>query len=155
MKVEVGDRISFTRRISEADVAAFVAISGDDYEAHTDAVAMAGSSYGQRIVHGALLVGLMSAAGTRLIRAVKARGDTTTPVSLGYDRLRFVAPVFFGDRITVSYVVTTVDAGRERSSAELVASNQAGVTVAVGVHVMKWLSPADDRPLPNAPNLSS
>jgi 3-hydroxybutyryl-CoA dehydratase len=143
MKVEVGERVGFTKRITEADVVAFVAISGDDYEAHTDEALMARSSYGQRLVHGALLVALMSAAGTKLIRAVKARGDDTTPVSLGYDRLRFVAPVFFGDLVTVTYVVTSVDRERARSSAELVASNETGVTVAIGEHVMKWLQPIE------------
>lgn len=32
--------------------------------------------------------------------------DTETPVSLGYDRIRFTAPVFLGDTITVTYTIT-------------------------------------------------
>lgn len=141
MKVVVGDSVSFTKTVTAADVAAFVALSGDDYEAHTDAAFMARSSFGQQIAHGALLVGLMSAAGTRMIRAMQARGDDAVPVSLGYDRLRFVAPVFFGDEITISYIVDAVDESRLRSTASLTATNAAGVTVAVGEHVMKWLHP--------------
>jgi 3-hydroxybutyryl-CoA dehydratase len=140
MLIQTGDTVNFTKTITEAELSAFVAISGDDYEAHTDEAFMAKSSFGQRLVHGALLVGLMSAAGTKMIRQVKLHGDTTTPVSLGYDRVRFVAPVFIGDTVTVSYTVTATDPARARSTADLVAANQAGVTVAVGEHVMKWLA---------------
>lgn len=140
MRVRVGDAVEYARIVSEEDVAQFVAVSGDDYEAHTDAVHMAATSFGARIAHGALLVGLMSAAGTRMIRAMQARGDTSVPVSLGYDRLRFVAPVFFGDHVTVRYAVTDIDADRLRSVAEVTATNQVGAVVAVATHLMKWLN---------------
>ena len=54
------------------------------------------------IAHGALLVGYMSTASTQM--ATRSRADASvTGVSLGYDRMRFLAPVFFGDTITVDY----------------------------------------------------
>ena len=140
MLIAIGDSVSFTKTITEDDVAAFVAISGDDYEAHTDDAFMARSSFGKRIVHGALLVGLMSAAGTRRIRLMQQRGDTSVPVALGYDRLRFTAPAFIGDAVTVTYRVTGLDPVRLRSTADLIATNQTDATVAVGEHVMKWLA---------------
>ncbi|GLQ55619.1 MaoC family dehydratase [Devosia nitrariae] len=132
---------SLTTTVTGEDVAAFARLSGDDYEAHTDPDFMSRSSYGQPIAHGALLVGYMSAAATRAIRAAQARGNRTVPVSLGYDRLRFVAPVFFGDAVTVTYRVKTVDPERRRSLADVIVANQAGETVAVAEHVMKWLHP--------------
>ncbi|GGA40354.1 MaoC/PaaZ C-terminal domain-containing protein [Pelagibacterium lentulum] len=141
MKVQVGDKVSFSKAVSEAELAAFVGLSGDDYEAHTDDDFMKNTAFGQRIVHGALLVGIMSAAGTRMIRVMKARGDTTTPVALGYDRMRFTAPVFIGDTITASYSVTDVDPDKSRSVAALELVNQNGATVAVANHIMKWLAP--------------
>lgn len=130
---------SFTTTVSAEDVATFARLSGDDYEAHTDPDFMAKSSFGKPIAHGALLVGYMSAAGTRAIREARTRGNATTPVSLGYDRMRFVAPVFFGDAVTVTYCVKSVDTERNRSVADIEITNQDGVVVAVAEHLMKWL----------------
>jgi Acyl dehydratase len=132
---------SHTAHVSAEDVAAFVRLSGDDYEAHTDPEFMARSSFGAPIAHGALLVGYMSAAGTKAIRAARALGNDMTPVSLGYDRMRFVGPVYFGDTVTVSYRVKAVDAERARSVAEIEVTKQDGTVVAVAEHVMKWLKP--------------
>ena len=140
MKIAIGDSTEFSKTVTEADIATFVALSGDDYEAHTSDEFMKSSSFGRRIAHGALLVGFMSAAGTRMIRLMKERGDTTTPVSLGYEKMRFVAPVFPGDTITVRYAVTAVDPDRARSTASLEVINHTGATVAVAEHIMKWLS---------------
>jgi hypothetical protein len=39
-----------------------------------------------------------------------------TPVSLGYDRIRFLAPVYFGDTITVEYRIGAIDPERRRST---------------------------------------
>jgi 3-hydroxybutyryl-CoA dehydratase len=130
---------SYTTTVHESDIAAFVALSGDDYEAHTDPEVMASSSFGGIIAHGALLVGYMSAAGTKAIRMARERGNDCTPVALGYDRLRFVAPVFPGDELKVTYEVKSVDTERRRSLADVVITNQSGTTVAVAEHVMKWL----------------
>lgn len=136
-----GLAVSISVQVTGEDVADFVRLSGDDYEAHTDEAFMARSSFKARIAHGALLVGYMSAAGTKAIRAAQLMGNDTTPVSLGYDRLRFVGPVFFGDTLAVSYRVKEVDAQRNRSIADVAVTNQAGKIVAVAEHVMKWLQP--------------
>lgn len=130
---------SHTTKVRKEDIASFVALSGDDYEAHTDPDLMAASSFGGIIAHGALLVGYMSAAGTKAIRLARQRGNDCTPVALGYDRLRFVAPVFPGDDLEVTYTVKSIDQDRRRSLADVEITNQNGVTVAVAEHVMKWL----------------
>lgn len=139
MKVQLGDRAEFAKTVSEADVYAFAGITGDFYAAHINEEAMKATSFGRRIAHGALLVGLMSAAATALIHKLQTEGDATSPVSLGYDGLRFVAPVFFGDTIEISYLVHSVDVEKRRTLARIEATNQAGETVAVGQHHMKWL----------------
>jgi acyl dehydratase len=102
---------------------------------------MARSSFGAVIAHGALLVGYMSAASTKAIRLAASKGNSTTPVSLGYDRMRFVAPVFLGDTVTVSYRIRSVDEDRGRSVADIEVTNQTGHVVAVAEHVMKWMKP--------------
>ena len=139
MLVRSGDRVEVARTVTEADVVLFAGISGDLYEAHLNAQVMARTSFGRPLAHGALLVGHMSAAGTALIGLVRGRGDRTMPVALGYDRLRFVAPVHPGDTVTTRYEVTDVDPERRRSEARIEAINQHGVTVAAAIHHMKWL----------------
>ena len=141
MKVVVGDRTSFSKTVGESDVYLFAGISGDFYEAHVNEQAMASTAFGRRIAHGALLVGYMSAAGTAMIRRVRERDVESVPVSLGYDRLRFTAPVFIGDTITVDYTVTAVETARARSVAEVKVTNQGGGVVAFAEHIMKWLAP--------------
>ena len=62
-----------------------------------------------------------------------------TPVSLGYDRLRFLAPVFLGDTITVDYVIEEVTPETKRSVGDIRITNQDGALVAVGKHILKWV----------------
>ena len=62
------------------------------------------------------------------------------PVSLGYDRVRFLQAVLIGDTITVSYKITGADEARHRTIAEVELRNQAGVLCAVATHIMRWLA---------------
>jgi acyl dehydratase len=49
--------------------------------------------YGGRLVHGVFVLGLMSTVGAKLT------GSLSVPtVSIGYDRVRFVRPVFTATR---------------------------------------------------------
>jgi acyl dehydratase len=59
-------------------------------------------------------------------------------VSLGYDRIRFLGPVFIGDTVTVTYRIAEVDAERRRSRSEIEVRNQDGELVAVAQHILKW-----------------
>ncbi len=96
------------------------------------------SSYGALIAHGALLFGYMSTCSTQM--AMKSRADASvTGVSLGYDRMRFLAPVFFGDTITVDYRIASIDPERLRASADIRITNQDGTLVAVATHLLKWV----------------
>ncbi len=135
--VKVGTEVSFAKTVSESDVYAFAGISGDFAPNHVNAQYMQQSRYGQRIAHGALIIGYMSTAATRLISCCDSPGET--PVSLGYDRIRFTAPVFFGDTVTVRYKVKSIDARRRRSIAEIVVENQNGKVVALAEHILKWV----------------
>jgi len=136
--VAVGDTTSFTKTVGEYDVYAFAGISGDFAPNHVDKAYMEKSGYGGLIAHGALLVGYMSTCSTKM--AAKSRADTSvTGVSLGYDRMRFLAPVFFGDTITVSYTIASIDRDRVRASADVRITNQDGTLVAVATHLLKWV----------------
>ena len=139
--VDIGDRVSFSKTVGESDVYMFAGITGDFSPNHVNHEYMARSRYGRRMVHGALLVGFMSTASTMAIE--KCRDDEEeTPVSLGYDRIRFVGPVFLGDTITVTYEISAIDTERRRSTGDITVANQNDETVAVGTHILKWVKNA-------------
>jgi len=129
----VGTEVTATKTISESDVYLFAGITGDLGPNHTDAQYMADTQYGERIAHGVLTLGLMSSCSTRLIEQL---GDTPT-VNYGYERVRFVRPVFFGDTVRVSYIVSRVDVDEKRIYADVTATNQRGEVVAVAVNVLR------------------
>lgn len=137
--VKPGDRVTFAKTVGESDVYMFAGITGDFSVNHVNEQYMAGSKYGHRIAHGALLVGFMSTCSTMMIEKCQGTGKDETPVSLGYDKLRFIAPVYFGDTVTLTYTIAEVDVVRRRSIADIEAINQHGKLVGVGRHVLAWV----------------
>jgi acyl dehydratase len=136
--VKVGDSARFSKTVGEHDVYGFAGITGDFSPNHVDKSYMEKSSYGRLQAHGALMVGYMSTASTLVIAGTRAGADET-PVSLGYDRIRFLAPVFFGDTITVVYRISAIDVEKRRSTGDIEIRNQDGALVAVGTHILKWV----------------
>ena len=139
--VKVGDGARFSKTVGEYDVYSFAGITGDFSPNHVDKSYMEKSSYGRLQAHGALMVGYMSTASTLAIANTRSSADET-PVSLGYDRIRFLGPVYFGDTITVEYRVTEIDVERRRSTASIEIKNQGGALVTVGTHILKWVKNA-------------
>ncbi|MDB5558058.1 MAG: MaoC-like dehydratase, partial [Enterovirga sp.] len=95
--VVVGSSSNFTKTVSESDVYLYSGITGDFSPNHVNHEFMKDSRYGERVAHGTLLVGFMSAASARLFI-----GRT---VSMGYDRIRFTGPVRFGDTNSTDYTI--------------------------------------------------
>jgi acyl dehydratase len=60
-------------------------------------------------------------------------------VSAGYDKIRFLAGVLFGDTIKFSYEIIEIDPVRRRSVAKVEAINQRGELVAVAHHILRWV----------------
>lgn len=131
--------VRFSKTVGETDVYLFAGITGDFAANHVDEETMKRTSFGRRIAHGALMVGYMSTASTIMAAQGLSLGENTNAVSLGYDRMRFLKPVFLGDTVTVTYTVTSVDEQRLRSEAKVEVSNQCGELVAIATHIMKWL----------------
>ena len=144
--VSVGDQVQFAKTVGESDVYLFAGITGDLSSNHVNEEVMRRSSYGRRIAHGALLIGFMSTTSTLMIEKAGmieksgGVGADETPVSLGYDRIRFLAPVFIGDTVTVTYRIVEVDPARRRSRSEIEVTNQDGTLVAVAQHLLKWVA---------------
>lgn len=135
----VGEQVVFEKTVGESDVYLFAGITGDLAPNHVNEAFMQTSKYGRRIAHGALLVGFMSTASTMMVTRAFERGYGGTPVSLGYDRIRFLAPVFLGDTVRVVYKIVEADPARQRTRSAIEVSNQGGELVAVGEHILKWL----------------
>ena len=138
--VKIGDETSFSKTVGESDIYQFAGITGDFAPPHVNEEFMKHSQYGRRVAHGALLVGFMSTASALLGGRVIERVPGVTPMSLGYDRVRFTAPIYIGDTIRVIYTIKEVDRDRQRSRGDLTATNQNGEVVGIGQHVMKWLT---------------
>lgn len=102
-RLSVGDRVTFSKTLSEQDVRTFAEASGDTNRLHLDAEYATETRFGGRIVHGTLVSGLVSAALARL------PGLT---IYLSQD-LSFLAPVSIGDRVTaVCEIVGTLGEGK-------------------------------------------
>ena len=137
---QLGDTVEFTKTVSESDVYLFAGITGDFSVNHVNEVYMQRTAFGRRIAHGALLIGFTSTASVKMQEQSFARGIRTTPVSLGYDGIRFLKPVFLGDTVTVVYAIEAVDHERQRTTADIQIRNQDDVLVAVGKHITKWVA---------------
>jgi len=130
--IEIGLSTRFSKTVSESDVYLFAGITGDLDPNHVDEEYCKRTSLGHRVAHGALIVGYMSAASTRILE------DFERPmVSVGYDRIRFIKPVYLGDTINIEYVITSLDRERERIISKVEVRNQQGELVCVADHIMQ------------------
>lgn len=137
--VKVGDKVSFSKTVSEYDVYGFAGITGDFSSNHVNEEVMKHSAYGQRIAHGALMIGFFSTCSTKMIEACNGTAGDETPVSAGYDKIRFLAGVPFGDTIDFTYEIIEIDPQRRRSVAKVEGKNQNGELVAVAQHILRWV----------------
>ena len=140
--VKVGDQVSFAKTVGETDIYLFAGITGDFSVNHVNAQYMARSKYKKRIAHGALLVGYMSTCSTLMIDKCQGTALDETPVSLGYDKVRFLGPVFIGDTVTLTYTIAEIDAGKRQSISDIRVVNQNNDLVAVARHVLRWVKNA-------------
>jgi 3-hydroxybutyryl-CoA dehydratase len=137
--VKVGDRVSFAKTIGEYDIYGFAGITGDFAVNHVNEQYMARSKYGKRIAHGVLLVGFMSTCSTLMIEQSKGTSGDETPVSLGYDRIRFLGPVFIGDTVNLTYTIAEIDPVKRQSVSDIRVENQHGELVGVARHILRWV----------------
>ena len=141
-----GQTATYTRAVTERDIALFAAVSGDVNPVHLDAGFAAGTPFGERIAHGMLTGAFISAA-----LAMTLPGPGT--IYLGQS-LRFRLPVKIGDTITVTLEVTGKEARRRTVTLDCRASNGAGKTVVTGT--AEVIAPAEKLriALPEAPRVA-
>jgi 3-hydroxybutyryl-CoA dehydratase len=104
----VGMTASTGKTITEADILMFAAVSTDTNPVHLNAEFAATTAFGERIAHGMLSAGLISAVlGTQL------PGPGTIYMS---QSLRFRAPVKIGETVTATVEVTALDPAKKRAT---------------------------------------
>lgn len=120
----VGMSAAYAKTITDADVVLFAGVTGDDNPVHINAEYAETTRFGQRIAHGMLSAGLISAVlGTRL----------PGPGAIYIDQqLSFTAPVHIGDTVTATATVIEIDNERRRVKLETVCTVK-GKVVATGV----------------------
>ncbi len=91
-------RSTLGRTITESDIVIHAGQTGDFYPHHMDAEWCKGQEFGQRVAHGTLIFSI--AVG------MTAGAVNTVAFSYGYDKLRFIKPVFIGDTITCSATIS-------------------------------------------------
>ena len=136
--LDVGASFRFSKTLAESDLYQFAGISGDFAPQHVDEHYMRGTAFGRRIAHGGLVMAYASSVASAAAAKAAERTDETA-LSYGYDRVRFIRPVFIGDTLEVSYSVVAMDAERRRSTADIRIVNQDGHLVAVARHLMQWV----------------
>ena len=125
-------RKSLGRTITEADIVAHAGQTGDFFPHHMDAEWCATQEFKRRMAHGTLVfsVGV----------GMTATDINPCAMSIGYDRLRFIKPVFIGDTIRATTTIKEKRDHPRRAShgvvvEQLEVSNQAGEAVLVCEHL--------------------
>lgn len=134
MTLEIGARASRTKTITDEDIHAFAALSGDYSPIHVDDDYAAQSRFGRRIAHGILTGSLISA-----VLGNDLPGPGTIYLSQTF---QFKAPVFPGDTITATVELTAYREDRRIATFRTTCTNQEGALVLEGEAVVIAPKPA-------------
>ena len=128
---KVGDKASFTKTVTEADVVLFAGITGDFNPIHMNETYAKTTMFGGRIVHGMLVASLIGAAGAPFCGSAS--------IYLGHSQ-KFVAPVRIGDTITASVEVTALVPEKKHVKMRTYCTNQEGKVVVDGEATIKIIA---------------
>lgn len=102
-----GQKATFSRTITEADIVLFAGVSGDNNAVHLNEEFARTTAFGGRIAHGMLSASVISAA-----IANRLPGPGTVYLS---QQLRFRAPVRPGDTVHATVEVVNIDLAKARA----------------------------------------
>ncbi|MGG5818898.1 MaoC family dehydratase [Falsiroseomonas sp. HW251] len=112
--LRLGQKASFGKTVTEADVVLFAAVTGDTNPMHLNEEYARESFFGERIAHGMLAAGLITKVmGTQL------PGPGTIYLS---QSLRFRKPVKIGDTVTATVEITALNEEKARVTLRTVCS---------------------------------
>jgi 3-hydroxybutyryl-CoA dehydratase len=121
---KLGDRATFSKTITDADLLLFAAVSGDTYELHVDEAYAKTTRFGRRIAHGMLTASLLSTVNGALLQRPGGISVSQT--------LHWLLPVFPGDTLTATSEVVEIIPERRRLRCKTTVVNQRGEIVLEG-----------------------
>jgi 3-hydroxybutyryl-CoA dehydratase len=124
-ELQIGDKGSFEKTVTETDVYLFAGITGDLNPAHINQREAEQTMFKGRIAHGMLGAGLISA-----VLGMYLPGPGT--IYLGQE-LKFLAPVRIGDTIKAEAEVIEVIEEKNRIKLRTTCINQEGKVVIDGI----------------------
>ncbi len=112
--LHVGQEASISRTVTEQDILAFAEVTGDKNPVHLDAAYAAKTMFKQRIAHGMLSAGYISA-----VFGMELPGPGAIYVS---QTLNFKGPVKIGDTVVTTVKVAELIAAKHRARFECTCS---------------------------------
>ena len=128
-EISVGMSAEMSKTITSEGIIAFAEATGDFNPVHIDEEAGKASLFGERIAHGMLGAGLISA-----VLGMKLPGAGALYLS---QTLKFVRPVKIGDTVTATVEVMEVITAKKRVRLLTTVRNQDGDTVIEGEALAK------------------
>ncbi|HEX8368893.1 MAG TPA: MaoC family dehydratase [Pyrinomonadaceae bacterium] len=124
MQLKIGDKFSTSKQITDAVVRAFAELSGDYNPIHLDEEFAAKTRFGKRIAHGMISGALISA-----VLGYELKDRKIVYLS---QTLKFTAPVFIDDTVTVTATVINIREDKNIVTVETICTNQNGEAVVKG-----------------------
>jgi len=129
MKFQIGQNATQSVTVTDAMVRAFAELSGDKNPIHLDEEFAEKSIFGKRIAHGMIMGALISR-----VLATELPGPGAIYLS---QELKFVAPVFIDETITIKLEVTKMREEKGFLTISTTAQKASGEKVAEGVALVK------------------
>ena len=105
-KIEIGMYVDYSQTVSDSDIKQFAGISGDRHPIHLDEKYAQKSRFKNRIAHGMITASYFSAP---FDTKIPGEGCVYT-----YQSLNFRKPIYIGDTVTATVIVTKIDIEKRR-----------------------------------------
>ena len=128
--IHVGDEVSVSKTITEADGALYIAATGDFGPIHVDDSYARTTRFGRRLAPGIMVAGLCTSV-------LSSELAGTLGVSIE-DRFWFTGPVFYGDTISFRVWISDMNAETRTVSWQASAQDEAGREVLKAVATLKF-----------------
>lgn len=124
MSLQIGDKFTAEKQITDDVVRRFAELSGDFNPIHLDDEFAKTTRFGRRIAHG-----MLSGA---LISAVLGNEFKERKIVYLSQTMKFIAPVFIDDTITATAIIVKIREDKYIVTLETVCTNQNGETTLRG-----------------------
>ncbi|MEO4001841.1 MaoC family dehydratase [Mesorhizobium sp. CAU 1732] len=131
--LSVGDRVSVSKTVTEADGSLYIAATGDFGPVHIDEDYAGSTRFGQRLAPGIMVAGLCTSVLTAELAGVLG-------VSIE-DSFWFTGPVFYGDTITIDVWISEKHEDTRTLVWEASATNEEGREVLKARATLKYPRP--------------